>query len=277
MPCHAEVAAARIERLSGVFQDCASSNEPEKLALSSLWAFSASTSKAIHNDPCIQGDSKKMESGVPLLHFWRLTTRLGEAQILLPAALFAALTLSARPASRPFVYRWVALLSAGVVVTIASKVAFIGWGTGWAAVNFTGMSGHAMLSTAVYPVLLGTFASSGAGTRRNVAIGAGCLLGILICVSRLLLGAHSLAEVLAGGLVGALITGLLFSNNHQPFEAVTPVILILLVTWLALMSAFAPSSRTFSAVTELSLYISGQERPYTRSRMMRDFRRQQSR
>ena len=44
--------------------------------------------------------------------------------------------------------------------TTASKVAFIGWGLGLSALDFTGISGHAMIASAVYPLLLGTLAAN---------------------------------------------------------------------------------------------------------------------
>jgi hypothetical protein len=40
------------------------------------------------------------------LHFWHLLTRLREAQILLPAALLAALALLRRPDARPLAAWW---------------------------------------------------------------------------------------------------------------------------------------------------------------------------
>jgi hypothetical protein len=90
------------------------------------------------------------------LRLWHVITRLGEAQILLPVALLATLPLWRRPGARPLAIRWVALLSLAVLVTTASRVAFIGWGIGWAELDFTGISCHAMFATAVYPLLLAT-------------------------------------------------------------------------------------------------------------------------
>jgi hypothetical protein len=95
----------------------------------------------------------------PVQSFWYLFTRLGEVQILLPAALLAMLVLSRRADTRPLATLWLGLLTLGALLTTASKIAFIGWGIGSAALDFTGISGHTMFAASVYPLLLGTLAS----------------------------------------------------------------------------------------------------------------------
>src|SRR5476651_1130096 len=103
--------------------------------------------------------------------FWVAVTRMGEAQILLPAFVAGALWLAfARPAgargrvadgnahahdhpARGAALRWVAGIFATTFVTTASKVAFLGFGIGIAALDFTGFSGHSMYATAILPVL----------------------------------------------------------------------------------------------------------------------------
>lgn len=143
-----------------------------------------------------------------LPHFWPLLTRLGEAQILLPAALVAAFALQRRPEGRPLALWWLLLIATAALLTTASKVAFIGWGIGWPELNFTGISGHAMFAAAVYPLLLGTLASRLPPLARQLAIGAGCALALLVGLSRIKVGAHSGSEVLAGLLVGAVASAL---------------------------------------------------------------------
>src|SRR5450631_2630711 len=118
------------------------------------------------------------------LHFWHLLTRLGEAQILLPAALLALVTMLRHPDSRSLAAWWMALLGLAAFVTTASKVAFIGWGIGWPELNFTGISGHAMFAAAVFPLLLGTLATGAARAGRHLAIVVGCALAALVGASR---------------------------------------------------------------------------------------------
>ncbi|MGS0754580.1 hypothetical protein ACVBEH_07590 [Roseateles sp. GG27B] len=77
--------------------------------------------------------------------FWLLLTRLGEAQILFPLAAAAAAWLWLRAEQATLARRWVLCLCLSTALTTASKLAFIGWGLGWAA-RFHRHSGHAMVS-----------------------------------------------------------------------------------------------------------------------------------
>jgi hypothetical protein len=81
---------------------------------------------------------------------------LGEVQLLLPAALLTCLALLNLQDTRLLAVRWLQALSVAAGLTLASKMAFIGWGLGSAAFNFTGISGHAMFASAVYPFLAAT-------------------------------------------------------------------------------------------------------------------------
>ena len=58
---------------------------------------------------------------------------------------------------------------AASLVVLVSKLAFLGWGIGSARLNFTGFSGHTMLSAAVWPVALWLVASR-ATHRTRVAL-----------------------------------------------------------------------------------------------------------
>jgi membrane-associated phospholipid phosphatase len=210
------------------------------------------------------------------LHLWRLITRLGEAQILLPAALLLAWVLVRRLDARPLALRWLAWLGAAVLVTTATKVAFIGWGIGSPALNFTGISGHAMFAASVYPLLLGALASRAPRAGRQAAVAAGCALALLVGLSRLVLGAHSVSEVLAGLLLGGAVSAAALGLIRLPQGLIGPAVPAVIALWLALTPAHAPASQTHSAVTRLSLLLSGHKAPYTRSEMLREYRRRQT-
>jgi membrane-associated phospholipid phosphatase len=204
------------------------------------------------------------------MQYWHLITRFGEVQILLPAALLAALALLRRPQTRPIALLWVSSLSGALLLTTASKVVFIGWGIGWPELNFTGISGHAMVAAAVYPLVLGALASRAPPPGRRVALGAGYAIALLVGISRVALGAHSSSEVLAGLLVGGAASAMALELVRLPRAAVNPAIPAALALWLALMPSLGPASQTHSAVTRLSLMLSGHKTPYTRSDMMRE-------
>ncbi|VTU16447.1 phosphatase PAP2 family protein [Variovorax sp. PBL-E5] len=212
-----------------------------------------------------------------LHYFWHLLTRLGEAQILLPAALLTTLGLLRQADARALAIWWIASLAVAILVTAASKVAFIGWGIGWPELNFTGISGHAMLAAAVYPLLLGTLAPSASRAGRPLAVAAGFGLALLIGVSRVVVGAHSVSEVLAGLMVGGIASAMALNWEDLPSTGpVSPLVPAVVALWLMLMPVHAPVSRTHAMVTKFSLLLSGHSLPYTRSGMLRDLRRRQA-
>lgn len=202
------------------------------------------------------------------LHFWLLLTRLGEAQILLPAGLLVVLTLLRHPDARPLAAWWVVLTSLATLLTTATKVAFIGWGVGSAALDFTGVSGHAMFAAAIYPLLFAALASHASPIGRHIALTAGCVLALLIGVSRVKVGAHSSSEVVAGLLVGGAAGAVAMVLAKLPRVLIGPSVPLLLALWLLVMPAYAPASQTHSMVTRLSLKLSGRPVPYTRNEML---------
>lgn len=213
--------------------------------------------------------------------FWLAVTRLGEAQILLPAFLAGALWLAlARPAgargrlaqgnahahdhpARRSALRWVAAITATTLVTTASKIAFLGFGYGIAALDFTGFSGHSMYAWAILPVLVALV-----GGWRGALVGVA--LAMLVTYSRVDLGAHSWSEAIAGMVLGAGAAAWTLADYlAHPGAVRAPWWLpLLLATWLTLLPMRAPPSRTHSLVVALSLKLSGHSRPYTRFELL---------
>ena len=214
---------------------------------------------------------------LPADSVWPVVTRLGEVQILLPATLALCLWLAWRPRARPLVGWWLALLAVATFVTTLSKIAFLGWGIGNATLDFTGVSGHAMFAAAIYPLLLGAvFAQQPVGWQR-VAVGIGAALALLVAVSRVKVGAHSVSEVLAGMAVGGLVSAWALSRGHLPRVRVPMLLPLALAAWLAVTPAHAPPSQTHGWVTNLSLSLSGRDRAYTRLDLRRTLQPTQQR
>jgi membrane-associated phospholipid phosphatase len=201
--------------------------------------------------------------------FWHLLTRLGEMQILLPAALLAWLAMLRRPDSRPLAGWWLVFLLASALLTTASKLAFIGWVMGSAALNFTGISGHAMFAAAICPLLLGTLASHVSPAGQRMAIGAGFGLALLVGMSRLEVGAHSVSEVVAGLLLGGAASAGAMALAPLPRAAIGPVLPVLVAVWIGVMPLQAPPSQSHGLVTQLALRLSGQQKPHTRANLLR--------
>ncbi|WP_342618326.1 phosphatase PAP2 family protein [Rhodoferax sp. GW822-FHT02A01] len=187
---------------------------------------------------------------------------------MLPAALLALLTLCIQPGGRQLAVRWAMGLAVAIAVTAASKVLFMGWGLGSAALNFTGVSGHTLLATAVFPVVLPLFGSPAASHRRNMLFAVGCLLALLIGVSRLVLHAHSPSEVLAGWALGG---GVAVWVHRHPAPAVfphRPVIAGVLVACIALALYSVDHSPSHALITRVALQLSGQPEPHSRAAML---------
>jgi membrane-associated phospholipid phosphatase len=212
----------------------------------------------------------------PLAHnvdpVWQVLTRLGEAQILIPAALLMLLVLGARIQTRKLAFNWVALAMVAVLITTASKVAFLGWGLGLAEFNFTGFSGHAMFAAAIYPLLALTVAPSTAPGGSRLAFALGAALALMVGVSRLVVGAHSGSEVVAGLLLGGTASALAVSRTNPSIARVHPAVPILLLVWFMAMPFKLPGSQTHTWVTRLALSLSGHDTPFTRSQLLTSVR-----
>ena len=207
---------------------------------------------------------------------WHALTRLGEAQILLPAMLLAAGWLAWRGAPR-LALAWLGATGLAAVITTASKVAFLGYGIGWAALDFTGFSGHAMFAAAVLPLLLqlaagraGSGAPGGSVARARPrgphnGLAAGFVLAGAVALSRVMVGAHSWSEVLAGFALGAAASALAlrWAGALPPLRSARWVPAALL-GWALLGVVGAPPSRTHDWVTRLALAQSGRTEPFRR-------------
>lgn len=208
---------------------------------------------------------------------WGLVTRLGEAQILLPAmwvALLWLVLLARTP--RPALW-WLAGTAVVALITTATKVAFFGYEVGYAPLDYTGISGHAMFAAAVLPVLAGLMAGGSTPRRRHAAIGAGYLLATLIAYSRLRVGAHSLSEALTGMALGTLASALALSAQRLPDRRPPLWLGVGLLLWMLSLPVGAPPSPTHGWVVRLSLALSDRATPYSRHAMHRDHRREKKR
>ncbi len=204
---------------------------------------------------------------------WEFISRFGEAQILLPAMFAMLLWLVRQPRARPLAGAWLlgTVLAASVVT--ASKVAFIGYELGYAPFDYTGFSGHSMFAAAILPVLLRELFGGRARQRATLATAAGYALALLIAVSRLKTGAHSIADVVLGSGIGLLVSAWVLRFEPE-FSAPSPIWLPLaLGTTIALMSIGAPPSTTHGLVTALAVSVSGRAEPYTRPQMRQDYER----
>lgn len=200
---------------------------------------------------------------------WSSLSRLAEAPILAPFVLLCSLALALRPHGRRMAGWWSATFAIAASITLATKVAFLGWGIGSATLDFTGVSGHAMCAAAVYPTLLAAVTREAPARWRVLAVLGGVLLALAIGWSRVELGAHSASEVLAGLALGGAAAALTlrFASPRSPrLPALT-----LIVPCAALLAVPGPVSERAShgTVVRLSLALSGRAVPYTRAELLR--------
>jgi membrane-associated phospholipid phosphatase len=207
--------------------------------------------------------------------FWTVISRFGEAQILLPAMLVMVLWLLAVRASR-LAGVWIACTAAAAALTTVTKVAFLGWGVGYAPLDFTGISGHSMFAAAILPVLMLCLAAPAPRAWQDLALALGGVFALLVGASRVTTGAHSVSEAAIGLALGAAVSAWTVARAPQPaptgFPAARQALVVALALWLVAGPAAAPPPITHDLVTRLSLTLSGRDRPYTRNGMLRQYR-----
>src|ERR1035437_3672837 len=106
---------------------------------------------------------------------WRVITNLGSAGLMLPVLAMASIGLW-QSQQKAAVRLWMLSLSLAVMITMATKILFLGWGLGIAFFDFTGISGHALLSTSVLPVFFYWLWASDQPRFR----GAGAIFGLML-------------------------------------------------------------------------------------------------
>lgn len=139
------------------------------------------------------------------LQGWQHVGNLGAAALMLPMLIMmcAALWQTGQGAAAG---RWLLLLAAGSVLVLTTKLVFLVWGLGSVAFDFSGISGHATLATAILPVWLAWLPGRrGRHWLRWVALLLGLGVGALVGWSRVVVGEHSVSEVAAGWVLGAVI------------------------------------------------------------------------
>jgi hypothetical protein len=201
------------------------------------------------------------------LHQWYSITSFGGAGLTLPLALAIAFWLAFGHTWR-MALGWLLMLCMAVSFVTVTKIAFLGWGVGVRSLDFTGVSGHAALSTTVYPVALFMVLLPARRSVRVLGVLLGLALGVAVGLSRVVLAAHSPSEAVAGCVVGGL-TALLFVRWNWHAQAsdmpALPVAASLAMLAFALHGVQVPTQRW---VTHIALKMSGHERPYIRARWM---------
>jgi membrane-associated phospholipid phosphatase len=197
-------------------------------------------------------------------------THLGNSVLMLSSAFVLAMWLGLGSAWLVCL-RWAWAMGVAVLLVLATKVAFFGWGVGIAQIDFTGISGHAMLATAVFPALAAALTMRTSLQTGTVAIGVAFVVALAVGLTRIELGAHSLSEVLLGWLVG-LVVAVLAVRAMNAMRAARGLQLSpwpLVAANLLLLMATAPRGgrgpETHGLVIQIALWASGRAEPFTRA------------
>ncbi|MCO8610519.1 phosphatase PAP2 family protein [Burkholderia multivorans] len=133
---------------------------------------------------------------------WSQISNIGDAALTLPIALTCAGWLVV--SNWRLAVRWIALLAAGMALVGATKILYAGCGVALPAFDFRMISGHTMLSTSVWTVALAMlWHAFRPGSAPGVA--AGLAIGAVTAVARVFDDSHTVPEVIAGWLLGALV------------------------------------------------------------------------
>lgn len=133
---------------------------------------------------------------------WSNLFHLGDLSLTLPTGAAIAAWLLAARAWRAAM-GWSLAFGAALAFVAATKIAFLGWATGWPALEFKAVSGHAAGFTATFPTVCWLIA-----WRRQRAVRIGLImaafgLGLAVVAALVQAGEHTPSEALAGWLVGA--------------------------------------------------------------------------
>jgi membrane-associated phospholipid phosphatase len=195
-----------------------------------------------------------------------IVTNLGAAGVMAPVLAMTCLGLW-RSGQSAAATRWLVLVAIGGTVVLATKIAFLAFGLGIPQLDFTGVSGHTTLATAILPVWLRALLG---GERRETRLAlagmlVGLALGALVGWSRVDVGAHSPSEAVLGWMLGAAIAYLTIRVLNGQIAAswlTRGAGLILLLTLSPTLSSYLP---THQWERELAMAISGRETVYTRA------------
>lgn len=194
---------------------------------------------------------------------WELITTFGESAFLLPCAVFLYVWLRWRGAAES-ARHWLLAFSVTALVVLASKLAFMGWGIGSEAFDFTGFSGHAMMAASILPVLGYLAVPSRYHGLSLLAAAAGLLLALAVGASRLALHAHSVSEVVSGLVLGFCVSMPFIMCRVMPRGPKAMLIASAALAMLMALPVGGFAGATHGWVQNLATFLSGRDRPYQR-------------
>lgn len=151
-----------------------------------------------------------------------------------------------------------------------SKLLFMGWDIAIPGLNYTGFSGHSAMSMLVWPSTAALLSRRTAVRWRAVAISVGVLLALDIAISRVVLKAHSVSEVILGSGYG-LIVCVCFLWGRPATQQVSARA-IALFAGMGVLIALTCYGRVFPSqhlLKQVALELSGHDKTFSRTMPLR--------
>lgn len=202
--------------------------------------------------------------------WWNGISFAADMSLMGPAGVAIALWLLVSRQWR-LVLSWSLWYGGGLLLVVLSKLAFIGWGVGSSAFDFTGFSGHAMRAGAVFPVLLYVILQRAAPAWRHAGVLLGVAFAILVAISRVVVQAHSISEAVSGCVLGlATAFGFMWSARGAVRFAISRALVLASLAVMVLLSFKAEPMPTELWLQKLALALSGHTEVFSREHWKRD-------
>lgn len=199
---------------------------------------------------------------------WTTLTYFGDSMLLLPTAIIIALFLPWKSDNRRTVWYWLGVFGLTGLIVCVSKIAFMGWGLGIEHLDFTGFSGHTALAATLWPVMFWLLGGRLPLALRLLLIAVGYALALLVGASRLMLNVHSQSEVIAGMILGLMISSLfLLAQRRTRLKNLSLVQFCVALLVPMLLFSQGHQAKTQLYLQELSKTLSGEQRAFKRSDM----------
>ena len=197
--------------------------------------------------------------------FWHGLTQAGDSALMLPLIIWIALWLLLQPIARRPGARWLIAVAAAAGLTCLTKLAFMGWGVGIAALDFTGLSGHGTLALLVWPSLGVLLAQRAGRWVRAMAYLPGLLLGLAVALSRVVLHAHSTAEAVLGALAGIAASAWFVYRPPQARSSIRSVLLLAAGAAVITVICYGHAFPSQGILKHIALTISGRSEVFKRA------------
>ncbi|GJG94634.1 phosphatase PAP2 family protein [Cupriavidus pauculus] len=146
---------------------------------------------------------------------WTLVVHSGGASLTIPLAGLVALRLAYLGLWKRACY-WIMSLVGGAALILAGKLAFEFNGWSMPSVNVYSVSGHAMLTASVYPMLGAVLGSAWSQRMARIGLSAGICMALVVAVALVVGHYHTPAETLIGMTVGSAVAWINLRHLRRP-------------------------------------------------------------